>query len=117
MLVMRSRAQPMKEPTMSHHRLFRPLIVAGLAALVITGLAAAIVGPEYHFAMCGVVNGVQVARLNVVLTPPPDTALPCPVTLAFIDSQGRLLGGPDTFLVLGGEAVDTGFHRGPDARV
>jgi len=68
----------MKEPTMSHHRLFRPLIVAGLAALVITGLAEAIVGPEYHFAIFGVVNGVQVARLNVVLSPPPDTDLPVP---------------------------------------
>jgi hypothetical protein len=107
----------MKEPTMSHHRLFLPLIVAGLAALVITGLAEAIVGPEYHFAIFGVVNGVQVARLNVVLQPPPDGDLPCLVTLAFMDSQSRLLGGPDTFLVRGGEAVHTDFIGDPNARV
>jgi hypothetical protein len=107
----------MKEPTMSHHRLFRPLIVAGLAALVITGLAEAIVGPEYHFAIFGVVNGVQVARLNVVLSPPPDTDLPCSVTLAFIDSQDRLLGGPDTFPVRGGEAVHTDFTGDSNGRV
>ena len=102
---------------MSHHRLFRPLIVAGLAALTITGLAEAIVGPEYHFAIFGVVNGIQVARLNVVLQPPPDDSLPCPVTLAFIDSRGRLLGGPDTFPVRGGEAVHTDFSGDSNSRV
>lgn len=102
---------------MSRHRLFRPLIVAGLAALVITGLAEAIIGPEYHFAIVGVVNGVQGARLNVVLSPPTDTDLPCPVALAFIDSQGRLLGGPDTFPVRGGEAVHTDFTGDSNSRV
>src|SRR4030095_3116963 len=116
MLVMRSRAQPMKEPTMSHHRMFRLPTVAGLAALVITGLAEAIIGPEYHFAIFGVVNGVQVARLNVVLQPPPDGDLPCLVTLAFMDSQSRLLGGPATLLGRGGGAGHTGLTRDSNSR-
>jgi hypothetical protein len=107
----------MKEPTMSRPRLFRPVIVAGLAALVITGLAEAIVGPEYHFAIFGVVNGVQVARLNVVLSPPPDTDLPCSVTLAFIDSNGIPVASPEPHLLRGGAAAHTDFFGDPNTRV
>jgi hypothetical protein len=95
---------------MSHHRR-NALIVAGLAVLVLASAAEAII--IYDFPILGVVNGVQTARLTAVLQPPPDGDLPCPVTLAFIDSQGRLLGGPDTFPVQGGAAVHTAFIGDP----
>ena len=52
----------------------------------------------------------------MVLTPPPDNDFPCPVTLAFIDSNGTPI-SPEPHLVRGGAAVHTDFIGNPDARV
>lgn len=102
---------------MSHRRLRRSLVVAGLlvAGLALANAAEAII--IYDFPIFGVVNGTQTARINAVLTPPPDTDLPCPATLAFLDSQGNQLGGPDTFDLRGGVAVHADFIGNPDVRV
>ena len=98
---------------MSHHRL--PLIAAGLlvAVLAVIGTAEAII--IYDFPIFGVVNGAQVARLNAVLQPPPDSDLPCPVILAFIDSNGIPI-SPEPHLLQGGRAAHTDFIGNPDPR-
>jgi hypothetical protein len=100
---------------MSHHRL--PLIAAGLlvAMLAVIGTAEAII--IYDFPIFGVVNGTQVARLNAALTPPPEGDLPCPGTLAFIDSQGKLVGDPDEFQLRGGAAAHKDFIGDPGLRI
>lgn len=100
---------------MSHLRLPKPLIVAGLAVLALAGAAEAII--IYDFPIFGVVNGAQTARINAVLQPPPDPDLPCPVSLAFFDSQGNQLGGPDTFQLRGGTAVHADFIGDPSIRI
>src|SRR5215470_3608241 len=101
---------------MSNHRLYKQLIVAGLAVLVFTSVAEALVICG-SFPIFGVVNGLQTARLNAVLNPPPDTDLPCPATLGFIDSQGRAIGNPDIFQLRGGAAVGVNFIGDPNIRV
>ena len=95
---------------MSHHRL--PLIAAGLlvAVLAVIGTAEAII--IYDFPIFGVVNGTQVARINAVLIVGPEY---CPVTLAFIDSQGVMIIGPEYRLVQG-VAAHADFVGDPNAR-
>jgi hypothetical protein len=100
---------------MSNHGLSKQLIVTGLAVLAFTSVAEAII--IYDFPIFGVVNGVQTARVNAVLQPPPDQDLSCPVTLGFIDSQGRSVGDPQMFQLRGGAAVGVDFIGNPDARV
>ncbi len=99
---------------MNHPRLPKPLIVAGLAVLALVSVAEAII--IYDFPIFGVVNGAQTARINAVLTPPPEGDMTCPVTLAFIDSQGNQVGDPQIFQLRGGAAVHTDFIGNPDAR-
>jgi hypothetical protein len=74
---------------MNHIRRRKLFIVAVLAALTGAGSAQAII--IYDFPIFGVVNGAQTARLNAVLNSPPDSDLPCPIRLAFIDSQGKVM--------------------------
>lgn len=91
------------------------LIVAALAALTGASSAQAII--IYDFPIFGVVNGAQTARLNAVLQPPPDSDLPCPASLAFIDSQGKVIGDPDDFQLRGGVAVHADFIGEPNTRI
>jgi hypothetical protein len=100
---------------MSPNRFCKHLIVAGLAVFVFTSVAEAVV--IHYFPIFGIVNGVQAARINAVLQAPPDSDLPCPVSLVFIDSQGRSIGDPGLFQLRGGAAVGVDFIGNPDARV
>jgi len=63
------------------------LVVASLALLALAGAAEAII--IYDFPIFGLVNGAQTARINAVLSQPPEPDAPCPVTLTFIDAQGN----------------------------
>jgi hypothetical protein len=63
----------------------------------------------------GVVNGVDVARLNVALADIPSA--PCPVSLAFVDGDGRSVGDPDDFTLRGVEGVFIDFIGDPGLRV
>jgi hypothetical protein len=98
---------------MRQHRFCKHLIVAGLAVFVFTSIAEAVV--IHYFPIFGIVNGVQTARINAVLQAPPDSDLPCPVSLVFIDSQGRSIGDPNIFQLRGGAAVGVDFVGNPDA--
>lgn len=91
------------------------LVVAALAALTGASSAQAII--IYDFPIFGVVNGAQTARLNAVVTPPPDSDLPCPLSLAFIDSQGNLVADPTDSLGRGGVAVHADFVGDPQIRI
>ena len=95
-----------------HRKVF---IVAALAALTGASSAQAII--IYDFPIFGVVNGAQTARLNAVLSPLPDQDLPCPASLAFVDSQGKGVGNPDDFQLRGGAAVHADFIGDPGLRV
>jgi hypothetical protein len=101
---------------MSHHQLPRLIVaVAWMAALLIpaSGAEADVI---QAFPIFGVLNGVETARLNAVLTSL-DGELPCPVTLAFIDSQGSMVGNPSDFELRGGVAVRTDFVGNPNIRL
>ena len=63
----------------------------------------------------GVVNGVEVARLNVALADIPSA--PCSASLAFVDGDGRMIGDPNVFTLQGIEGVFIDFIGNPDARV
>jgi hypothetical protein len=99
---------------MIQHRLIMLVIVAGLAVLGLAGGAEAIIISD--FPIFGVVNGVQTARINAVLQDPAGPESSCPVTLVFIDSQGRTYGNPDDFLLRGGAAVHKDFIGDPNTR-
>jgi hypothetical protein len=100
---------------MNHHRFRRFLILAGLAGFAFAGAAQAIIID--YFPIFGVVNSAQTARINAVLSNPPEPDMPCPVTLVFFDSQGHQLGGPDTFQLRGGVAVHKDFIGDPGLRI
>jgi len=101
---------------MSNNRLSALLIVPGLVVLVMAGAAEAIETNNW-FPLFGVVNGVQGARINAVLAKPPESDLPCPVSLVFIDSEGHSIGNPDIFQLRGGAAVGVNFIGNPDVPV
>jgi hypothetical protein len=71
----------------------------------------------------GIVAGAQAARINLVRldTPaaPDASALPspCPVTLAFLDRHGKVIGDPNqrTFTAAG-QTLSANFLGGPDTR-
>jgi len=63
----------------------------------------------------GVVNGVDVARLNVALADIPSG--PCPVSLTFVDGDGRMIGDPNIFTLVGIEGVFIDFIGDPGLRV
>jgi hypothetical protein len=63
----------------------------------------------------GVVNGVDVARLNVALADVPSA--PCPVSLAFVDGDGVVVWNPGDFTLRGVEGVFIDFIGNPEVRV
>jgi hypothetical protein len=101
---------------MMHRRLRRSLTVAGSLVAVLAFAAAAQAIIIYDFPIFGIVNGTQSARINAVLVEPPDPEMPCPVALAFIDTAGNQLGGPDTFQLRDGAAVHADFIGDPGIR-
>jgi hypothetical protein len=62
----------------------------------------------------GVVNGVDVARLNVALADIPSA--PCDVSLVFVDGDGRIIGDPNIFTLQGVEGVFIDFIGDPGLR-
>jgi hypothetical protein len=67
----------------------------------------------------GVVAGLQAARINVVrLTGgAEDSRLPCPVSIGFIDSAGKVIGDPNTrTFTESGQTVSANFLGGPDTK-
>ena len=104
---------------MSHRLSSKFLIVAGMlfTGIAYAGTAEAVIAIIHDFPIFGVVNGTQTARINAVLLPYLEQAPPCPVTLAFFDSQGNQLGGPDTFELRGGAAVHSSFIGDPGIRI
>src|SRR5262245_18652894 len=99
---------------MSRHAFCKHLSVAGLAVFLFTKVAEA--DTINYFPMFSIVNGLQTARINAVQVEPPDPDLPCPVSLVFIDSQGRAIGDPNDFQLRGGAAVSVDFIGDPNAR-
>jgi hypothetical protein len=89
--------------------------VASLALLALAGAAEAII--IYDFPIFGLVNGAQTARINAVLSQPPEPDAPCPVTLTFIDGQGNQIGDPGLFELRGGAAVQSDFIGDPNQRL
>jgi hypothetical protein len=63
----------------------------------------------------GVVNGLDVARLNVALADIPST--PCRVSLAFVDGDGVMVWNPGDFTLRGVEGVFIDFIGDPNTRV
>jgi hypothetical protein len=93
----------------------KAFILAAVALLTLVSSAEAII--IYDFPIFGVVNGAQTARINAVLQAPPEGDQPCPASLAFYDSQGVQLGGPDTFELRAGVAAQANFIGDPGIRV
>jgi len=101
---------------MMHRPLRRLLNVAGFLVAVLAFASAAQAIIIYDFPIFGIVNGTQTARINAVLSQPPEPDMFCPVTLMFIDSAGNQLGGPDTFQLRDGAAVHADFIGDPGIR-
>ena len=100
---------------MRHYRPFKALVVAGALSMAMANArtAEAVICIIHDFPIFGVVTGTQFARINAVLLPDIEQGPPCPVTLAFVDSQGNQLGGPDTFELQRGVAVHSDFIGDP----
>ena len=101
---------------MRHYRPFKALVVAGALSMGMghAPIAEAVIAIIHDFPVFGVVTGTQFARINAVLLPYIEQGPPCPVTLAFVDSQGNQLGGPDTFELQRGVAVHSDFIGDPN---
>ena len=101
---------------MSHHRRSPSLVALGLtlAALACASPAQAII--IYDFPIFGVVNAAQTARINAVLSNPPEGDQPCPATLTFFDEQGVAIGDPGIFELRPGVAVHADFIGDPNQR-
>ena len=67
------------------------------------------------FPIFDVLNGMQTARLNAVLIGP-EGAQTCPVSLAFLDSEGAMIGNPSDFDLQGGMAVHADFAGDPNRK-
>jgi hypothetical protein len=104
---------------MRRHLSFKSLSVAGLmlAGLAFAGTAEAVIAIIHDFPIFGLVNGTQTARINAVLLPYIEQRPPCPVRLAFVDSEGRLIGDPNTFQLRGGTAAHADFIGDPGLRI
>lgn len=100
---------------MRRNRSLKALVVAGALSMGMAHarLAEAVIAIIHDFPVFGVVTGTQFARINAVLLPYIEQGPPCPVTLAFVDSQGNQLGGPDTFELQRGVAVHSDFIGDP----
>jgi hypothetical protein len=79
--------------------------------------AEAVICIIHDFPIFGVVTGTQFARINAVLLPYIEQGPPCPVTLAFVDSQGNQLGRPDTFELQRDVAVHSDFIGDPNTLI
>jgi len=90
-------------------RLIAVLMVARLAVAATTQAFVVDWMPVF-----GVVNGVDVARLNVALADIPSA--PCTVSLAFVDGSGRSVGNPEDFTLRGVEGVFIDFVGDPQIR-
>lgn len=101
---------------MSHHRPFKVLVAAGALFVGMANgrTAEAVIAIIHEYPIFGVVTGAQFARINAVLLPYIEQQPPCPVTLAFFDARGSLLGGPDTFELRSGAAVHSDFIGDPN---
>ena len=62
----------------------------------------------------GIVNGVDIARLNVALADLPPG--PCLVSLAFVNGNGDMIGDPNLFTLRGIEGVFIDFIGDPGLR-
>jgi len=96
----------------SRHTLVRVVVVL-LAVVALAPAAEAFIVD--WMPVFGVVNGVDVARLNVALADIPSG--PCSVSLAFFNGDGIMVGNPDDFTLQGVEGVFIDFIGNPDARV
>jgi hypothetical protein len=103
---------------MKHYRSRKLSIIAGVALAVLAreGAAEAVIAIIHDYPIFAVVNTAQTARINAVLLPYIEQQPSCPVTLSFVDSQGRLLGGPDTFELQAGVAAHSDFIGDPGLR-
>jgi len=97
--------------TPSHRPCWIAVLTAALLAVAATTQAFIV----DWMPVFGVVNGVDVARLNVALADIPSA--PCPVSLAFVDGDGRSVGDPDDFTLRGVEGVFIDFIGDPGLRV
>jgi hypothetical protein len=97
--------------TPSHRPCWIAVLTAALIAVTATTQAVVV----DWMPVFGVVNGADVARLNVALADIPSA--PCPVSLVFVDGDGRMIGDANVFTLQGGEGVFIDFIGNPDARV
>jgi hypothetical protein len=100
---------------MTHYHLPRPLTAAALLTPLFISAGNAEADVNLLFPIFGVLNGMQIARLNAVPTSP-DSEQTCPVKLAFIDSQGRMIGSSNDFELQGGMAGHTDFVGDPSMK-
>jgi hypothetical protein len=104
---------------MRHRLSSKSVSVAGLllAGLAYASTAEAVIAIIHDFPVFGVVNGTQTARINAVLLPYIEQRPPCPVSMPFVDSEGRLIGDPNTVQLRGGAAAHTDFIGDPNQRI
>jgi hypothetical protein len=93
----------------------RPFCIAVLTVALIAVAATTQAFIVDWMPVFGVVNGVDVARLNVALADIPSG--PCRVSLAFVDGDGVMVWNPGDFTLNGVEGVFIDFIGNPDARV
>jgi len=100
---------------MSYYPLPRLLRIVALlsALLLIAGGARAEV--FLLFPNFDVLNGMQTVRLNAVLIGPEGDQT-CPVSLAFLDSEGAMVGNSSDFELRGGVAVHIDFADNPSRK-
>jgi hypothetical protein len=92
----------------------RPCWIAVLTAALLAAAATTQAFVVDWMPVFGMVNGADVARLNVALADIPSA--PCPVSLAFIDGDGRSVGNPEDFTLRGVEGVFIDFVGDPQIR-
>jgi hypothetical protein len=92
----------------------RPCWIAVLTVVLIAVAATTQAFVVDWMPVFGVVNGVDVARLNVALADVPSA--PCLVSLAFVDGDGRMIGDPNQFTLERTEGVFIDFIGDPGLR-
>lgn len=100
---------------MRYHHLPRRLVAAALWPALLFSAGGVSADVSLLFPIFGVLNGMQIVRLNAALTSP-EGDQPCPISLAFLDSEGRLMGTPSDFELLGGKAVHADFAGNPSRK-
>jgi hypothetical protein len=88
-------------------------VVALMVALLALAPAAEAIIVDW-MPVFGVVNGLDVARLNVALADLPPG--PCRVSLAFFNGNGNMIGDPNQFTLQGVEGVFIDFIGDPGIR-